>query len=544
MQNRELDAKIAVISQADAAKLGIKKDEENLVSVNGQAVDVEWIDEYSEDWHLPRIILKAQAYLKSLKEPATKRNVNVYSNKYENFERIVDFDVIEGTSLDKVRKFLLLNEYGPESAIDEFCYGKTTVTNKQDVKKVIDKIANNIKIYQKENDDNEDTLATIDARYENFELTDEEYLNEKTDALASLQIMSLSIYRDLVLLNSLSQRPIDWNAVNASTSPDQLLVKLNELKQKVEDEVHRHKEEKATVPATATGVVANNKVESAEKVPGSVDMSHYETNVQNWAVDAVDPSYVENSVWSAEEFQNVNAQSTVAKSQPVIENKEESKVVAKSVEPVVAPTPAPVVEAVSVTKPVETTKVSNFEAFEQQDVKEIADWNTGKDYPKVNDEDKKPVAYDLEMTDPIYWYHEEWNVDSFGGKKSDAKHGGIKGLFRDLKLKKDKNLNQEVSDEKGYYVVELKDHRKVKVAIDDKNFLGNPDYLPHDFTKEAISKWAPAKTETTNKPNTSEPQAKLTDLETSANISIDEQIDSIKNDIDALESQLNQIKNK
>lgn len=531
MQNRELDAKIAVISQADAAKLGIKKDEENLVSVNGQAVDVEWIDEYSEDWHLPRIILKAQAYLKSLKEPATKKNVNVYSNKYENFERIVDFDVIEGTSLDKVRKFLLLNEYGPESAIDEFCYGKTTITNKQDAKKVIDKIANNIKLYQKESDDNEDTLATIDARYENFELTDEEYLNEKTDALASLQIMSLSIYRDLVLLNALSQKDIDWDAVNASTSPDQLLVKLNALKQKVENKVSEHKQEKP--------VVINDKVDQKPVNTQPVDMSHYETNIQNWAVDAIDPSYVENSVWTSEEFGNSPAMSAVETVKA-----EEVKPEPKKADEIPVAQPKSTVTAPEV-------KLSDFKKFEQNDAATIADWDAGKDYPVVNKKDAEPVVYDIEMNDPMYWYNEEWTVDSFGGKKSDAKHGGIKGLFRDLKLKKNKDNEPQISeDDQSYYLVELKDHRKVKVSGNDKNFLGNPDYLPSDFSKEAIDKLVAAskpETKTSNsKPNpkTEENKAKLTDLETSANISIDEQIDSIKNDIDALENQLNQIKNK
>ena len=496
MNYRDIDAKIAVISDKDAAKLGIKKNEENLVTIDGQLTEIEWIDEFGEDWHLPNIVLKAQAYLKTLKNSETKKFVNVYSNKYENFERIVNFDLIEGTSLNKVREFLVANEYGPESAIDEFNYGLTTITNHDDVNKVLTRISDNLAIYQDEYMQHTKELYVIDRQYENFEISDDEYVEYKSDALASLQIISLSIYRDLVLLNSISKKPIDTELVKSTSSVQELANKLVKL----DDSISQ------TIQEPSQPVVNENK------------------KVKTWTIDMKDPKFVNLVEWSPKEFSQITNYEDESKTQQT----SNQEVVSKQEE-------------------------HTFESFEEEDEKEIENCDELKNEPQNVFVAPMP-EYDVEMKDPVYYYNNEWTVEnSFGGQanKTDSKQSKSKGLFKDLNIFKKKKAKQEAKQIEenldSFYLVTDINGNSSKISAENKDFKGLVEWEATEFDKENVEKFANFEVLNKNYAELIDKSGTLNQkrrVVTEQEKALNQQINEIKNEIDDLENQLNEIKNK
>ncbi|GAA5414461.1 hypothetical protein [Ureaplasma ceti] len=457
MPNRDIDAKIAVISNDDAKKLGIKKEKENLVTIDGQIVDLEWIDEFAEDWHLPSIVLKAQAYLKTLKSPENKKYVNLNSNKYENFNRLVEFDVIEGTSLDKVRQFLVLNEYGPESAIDEFNYGVTAVESSSDAEKIINKIANNIKVYNEQTLENQALLNEAEEQFENFEISDEEYIDKKSDAIASLKIMVLSIYRDMVLLNSISDAPVNFELADSCTSPEELAKQLAEVSEKTKDLKESAEEDIAkvetqkSVDAPVSESCSNNDLEEnsdnqKEEVPeetnlpeehDSLDSVINESEPYGFTVDSTSDAPELQKEWTPEEFSSEGESHgfTVDSTDALAETQKEwvPEEFAETHE--VTPTKE---EEPVVVEPVETLAIPPFD---------IDSWAT------------------------LFYYHNEWIPSEFNDAGNKPK---TKGLFRK------KDADEELDHIETFYLV-----NNARYELDEAKL--QKEWVPEEFEHMSTS---------------------------------------------------------
>ena len=524
MNNREIDAKIAVISSKDATKLGIKKQEENLVTIDGQVVEVEWVDEFGEDWHLPNIVLKAQTYLKTLRNVEEKQYVNVYSNKFENFERIVNFDVIEGTTLNKVREFLVSSEYGPESAIDEFNYGLTTITNKEDVNKVLTKINDNISLYRQEYETSKSKLSEIDYQYENFEISDDEYIEERSEALADLQILSLSIYRDLVLLNSLTKKTISPELAFEVNSTDELVTKLDALAQQVQQVSAQPSKQEETVECKKC-----SSNESANKV-------------KTWTVEMTDPRFANLVEWTPEEFESIS------KYEPSQETKNESVENSNDSTNVKVWTVELKKDDPQTVQKTQTTQQNEPVVENKPVVEEKTTSNTTS---------TDNVEFQVEMVDPVYYYCDEWTTkNSFGGNenKSDSKQAKSKGFFKDLnvfKKKKNKKGNdvvEEVAATDDYYLVTDVNGNTKKISAKNPNFKGVTEWEDSEFTKEHIEKFANFEVLEKNYAQLMDKSGTLLNQKrrvvTEEEKLLDQQIHDIQSEIDELESQLNEIKNK
>ena len=196
MQVREIDSKVAAISLEDAKKIGLSSclDGSN-VTINGSMVDIEFIDEYSNDWRLPKIYLKAQAYLTTLKQPNLKRFVKLISNKVENFKRISDLSNIEELAYSKVAKFCNDNNFGIDESIDEVIYGNVQVVESANIQELVNNLNQKIEAYNNNVKEYESIISKLDENEENYEQL-------AADALANCRISIIAIYRDFILVES------------------------------------------------------------------------------------------------------------------------------------------------------------------------------------------------------------------------------------------------------------------------------------------------------------------------------------------------------
>lgn len=192
MQVRDIDAKVAAISLEDAKKVGLDLSESSSVSINGSVVDIEFIDEFSNDWRLPKIYLKAQAYLTTLKEPNLKSYVRLISNKFENFKRISSLTEVEELAYAKVAKFCDENNFGLDETIDEIIYGKTQSLENLDINDLINELNKKVEVY---NNNVSEYQELVSNNEEDNELV--------ADALAKCKISVILVYRDFLLIQAI-----------------------------------------------------------------------------------------------------------------------------------------------------------------------------------------------------------------------------------------------------------------------------------------------------------------------------------------------------
>lgn len=202
MQVRDIDAKVAAINLEDAKKIGLNSGVESLnASINGSIVDIEFIDEFSNDWRLPKIYLKAQAYLTTLKQPNLKRFVKLISNKVENFKRISDLSVVEELAYSKVAKFCDENKFGIDESLDEVIYGNIQVIENVNIEELVASLNQKIEAYNNNVKEYESIINKLDKNDENYEQL-------AADALANCKISIISIYRDFLIVEAtIAQSP-------------------------------------------------------------------------------------------------------------------------------------------------------------------------------------------------------------------------------------------------------------------------------------------------------------------------------------------------
>ena len=192
MQVRDIDAKVAAIGLEEAKKIGLDLSGNSSVSINGSVVDVEFIDELSNDWRLPKIYLKAQAYLTTLKEPKLKSYVRLISNKFENFKRISSLTEVEELAYSKVAKFCDENNFGLNESIDEIIYGKTQSLKNIDINDLINELNKKVEAYNNNV-----------TEYQELCSNNEEDNELIADALAKCKISIILVYRDFSLIQSM-----------------------------------------------------------------------------------------------------------------------------------------------------------------------------------------------------------------------------------------------------------------------------------------------------------------------------------------------------
>ncbi len=217
MQVREIDSKVAVINLEDSKKIGLSLEYQGLgTTINGSNVDIEFIDEYSNDWRLPKIYLKGQAYLSTLQHPELKRYVKLISNKFENFKRLIDFSKIEELAYSKIANFCNENNFGIDETIDEFIYGNVVEIDSSNIDQLIQSLNEKIETY---NSNLNKYKSTIDSLNQN----DENYEELASNALSNCKISIISIYRDFIMIenaikNSLYQE-FNHNSYNNLNCP-------------------------------------------------------------------------------------------------------------------------------------------------------------------------------------------------------------------------------------------------------------------------------------------------------------------------------------
>lgn len=194
MQVRDIDAKVAAINLEDAKKIGLTSNVENLsASINGSIVDIEFIDEFSNDWRLPKIYLKAQAYLTTLKQPNLKRYVKLISNKVENFKRISDLTNIEELAYSKVAKFCDENNFGIDESLNEVIYGNIEIIESANIHELVENLNKKIEEYNNNINEYQNIIDKLDSNDENYEQL-------ASDTLANCKISIISIYRDFLVV--------------------------------------------------------------------------------------------------------------------------------------------------------------------------------------------------------------------------------------------------------------------------------------------------------------------------------------------------------
>ena len=191
MQVRDIDAKVAAIGLEEAKKIGLDLSGNSSVSINGSVVDIEFIDELSNDWRLPKIYLKAQAYLTTLKEPKLKSYVRLISNKFENFKRISSLTEVEELAYSKVAKFCDENNFGLNETIDEIIYGKTQSLKNIDINDLINELNKKVEVYNNNVNEYQELLSNNEE--------DNELI---ADALAKCKISIILVYRDFSLIQA------------------------------------------------------------------------------------------------------------------------------------------------------------------------------------------------------------------------------------------------------------------------------------------------------------------------------------------------------
>ena len=191
MQVRDIDAKVAAIGLEEAKKIGLDLSGNSSVSINGSVVDIEFIDELSNDWRLPKIYLKAQAYLTTLKEPKLKSYVRLISNKFENFKRISSLTEVEELAYSKVAKFCDENNFGLNETIDEIIYGKTQSLKNIDINDLINELNKKVEVYNNNV-----------TEYQELCSNNEEDNELIADALAKCKISIILVYRDFSLIQA------------------------------------------------------------------------------------------------------------------------------------------------------------------------------------------------------------------------------------------------------------------------------------------------------------------------------------------------------
>ncbi len=191
MQVRDIDAKVAAIGLEEAKKIGLDLSGNSSVSINGSVVDIEFIDELSNDWRLPKIYLKAQAYLTTLKEPKLKSYVRLISNKFENFKRISSLTEVEELAYSKVAKFCDENNFGLHETIDEVIYGKTQSLKNIDINDLINELNKKVEAYNNNV-----------TEYQELCSNNEEDNELIADALAKCKISIILVYRDFSLIQA------------------------------------------------------------------------------------------------------------------------------------------------------------------------------------------------------------------------------------------------------------------------------------------------------------------------------------------------------
>lgn len=88
---------IAIIKPEDAKDLGIIKNYTNEIIINDQVVEVVWPSTNKLSKILSTIALKNDLILKTADDPNAKKYYKPYSNKENNFRRIIDLEIINGS---------------------------------------------------------------------------------------------------------------------------------------------------------------------------------------------------------------------------------------------------------------------------------------------------------------------------------------------------------------------------------------------------------------------------------------------------------------
>lgn len=199
MLKRNPESKIAVISDSKAEELGIFDDNIEEIYVDGNPVDIEVVDTNSVEWNLPNIVIKANAYLESLREnKGNERFINVYSNKMKNFHRLSDDNILHKAASDKTIDFLNSCNYKYKESIEQYNY--------LEIQKKLNEnetIKENLIDYEKEIDFNQSIYEDLKSNEYQFSfIANDEMLENKSNLISNLQILLIRMHNDFLSLKN------------------------------------------------------------------------------------------------------------------------------------------------------------------------------------------------------------------------------------------------------------------------------------------------------------------------------------------------------
>lgn len=197
MLDKHSNAKVVVISENKAERLGLFNENLEQVYVDGKPVDVEIINTNTLEWNLPNVVIKANAYLEALnKKDGSEKYINVFSNKFQNLERISKHNLIKVLATEKTNEFLEDEHYHHKQAIEQFNFliPFKNEGEKTDWRKEIDE-------YKKEIYFNETVFNEIHDTGRAFDyIKDEQMLEIKSDIVSNLQIVLISLHNEFLVL--------------------------------------------------------------------------------------------------------------------------------------------------------------------------------------------------------------------------------------------------------------------------------------------------------------------------------------------------------